>query len=388
VRIFRFCPPIRAGRGGTRAAGALLTAGLLIAGSGSAAMAASARHEAASVTGSLSGVSCVSTSTCVAVGGRSGASTGTLAETWNGTKWSVVTTPNPKASTGADLLGVACTSATNCLAVGRYFVPGKTLPTAETWNGKKWSLLTVPAPSGTTNASLDAVACASGTGCQAVGSSMDNTLAESWNGTKWSIVYSPSPNPAKPEVLSGLACPSAKDCWAVGFYFPTNFSGSLTERWNGSKWSIVSTPTSKSGQLVGAGCFSALACMSVGISNKLFAIAQVWNGAAWAATTPAKPSGGSSSELTGVSCPAAVSCESVGNYATSGSTATLGEGWNGAKWAVQKTPAVSGSTFASLQNVSCPSKTGCWAVGESFKGSVSTPLIDRWNGKSWSLAAS
>jgi hypothetical protein len=47
-----------------------------------------------------------------------------------------------------------------------------------------------------------------------------------------------------------------------------------------------------------------------------------------------------------------------------------------------------GSAFASLQNVSCPSKAGCWAVGESFKGSVSTPLIDRWNGKSWSLAAS
>jgi hypothetical protein len=323
----------------------------------------------------------------VAVGGRSGASTGTLSETWNGTKWSVVTTPNPKGSTGADLLGVACTSAKNCLAVGRYFVPGKTLPTAETWNGTKWSPLTVPAPAGTTNASLDAVACASGTGCQAVGSSMDNTLAESWNGTKWSIVSSPSPNPAKPEVLSGLACLSAKDCWAVGFYFPTNFSGSLTERWNGSKWSIVSTPTSRSGELVGAGCFSALACMSVGISNKLFAIAQVWKGAAWAAATPAKPGGGSGSELTGVSCSAAVSCESVGNYATSGSTATLGERWNGAKWAVQKTPAVSGSIFASLQNVSCPSKAGCWAVGESFKGSVSTPLIDRWNGKTWSLAA-
>jgi hypothetical protein len=291
ARIFGFCPPGRAGRGGTRAAGALPAAGLLVASFGSAAMAASVPHDAASVAGSLGGVACASTSSCVVVGVRTGSSgSGTLAEKWSGTKWSVVTSPNPKGSTGAGLGGVACTSAKNCLAVGRYFMPGKTLPTAE--------------------------------------------------------------------------------------------------KWNGAKWSVVKTPTSKSGQLVGDGCFNASACMAIGIGNKLFAIAQAWKGSAWAATTPAKPSGATTSELNGVSCPAASACEAAGTYSTSASSPALAEGWNGKAWTLQKTPAISGSTYASLANVACPAKTGCWAVGQSFKGSTGTPVIERWNGKSWSLTAS
>jgi hypothetical protein len=39
---------------------------------------------------SLNGVSCTSTSSCMAVGNE-----GTLAEAWNGTAWSVVKTPRP-----------------------------------------------------------------------------------------------------------------------------------------------------------------------------------------------------------------------------------------------------------------------------------------------------
>jgi hypothetical protein len=300
-----------------------------------------------------------------------------------------VTSPNPAGSNGAALEGVACTSAKNCLAVGRFFTPGRsTLPAAEKWNGTKWSVLTVPAPSGTTDASLDAVSCVSGMDCWAVGSSMDNTLAESWNGTKWSIVSSPSPNPAKPNFLTGVACPSAKDCWAVGETFPTNFGGSLTERWNGSKWSVVTTPTSKNGQLIGDACVSTSACMAVGIGNNVFAIAQVWKGSAWAATTLKSPSGATTSELNGVSCPAGSSCEAVGNYSTSKIHPTLAEGWNGTTWAIQTMPALSGSTFASLGNIACPAKTGCWAVGVSDTSSGSDPLIEQWNGRSWSVAAS
>jgi hypothetical protein len=389
VRIFGFCGNGRTGRGGTRAAGASLAAGLLIAVFSPAAMAAAPRHEAASAAGMLRGVSCASASSCAAVGGRSATSKGpggTLAEKWNGTKWSVVTSPDPAGSNGATLDGVACTSAKSCLAVGDYFTSSRsTLPTAEKWNGTKWSVLTVPAPSGTTDAFLDAASCVSSTDCWAVGGSMDNTLAESWNGTKWSIVSSPSPNPAKPNYLTGLSCPSAKDCWAVGETFPTNFGGSLTEQWNGSKWSVVSTPTSKNGQLIGDACFSTSACMSVGIGNNLFAVAQVWKGSSWTATTPKKPSGATSSEFNGVSCPAGSACEAVGNDSN---TSALAEGWNGTAWAIQKMPAISGSTDASLENIACPGKTSCWAVGVSDTSSGSDPLIEQWNGKSWSVTAS
>lgn len=199
---------------------------------------------------------------------------------------------------------------------------------------------------------------------------------------------SPSPNPAKPNVLTGLACPSASDCWAVGNTFPTNFSGSLTERWNGSKWSVVSTPTSKSGQLIGDACFSTLACMSAGIGDKLFAIAQAWKGSAWTATASKNPGGATTSELNGVSCHGGSSCLAVGTYSTSGASPALAEGWNGTAWTIQKTPAITGSTFASLAGIACPAAADCRAVGESIATSATTPLIEKRNGKSWSVTAS
>jgi hypothetical protein len=358
-----------------------------------AAAATLPRHvaPAAAVAGGLYGVACASATACVAVGGRSPTSTGpgaSLAEKWNGTTWSVVTSPDPTGSTGARLAGVTCTSAKNCVAVGQYYTTSRTtLPAAEKWNGTKWSVITPAAPSGATAAELEAVACTSATNCWAAGVNSDATLTERWNGTKWSIVSSPSPNPAKPNVLSGIACPSASECWAVGYTFPGNFSGGLTEKWNGTKWSVVTTPSSASGEPIGDSCASTSACMAVGIGNNLFVLGQRWNGTKWVKATPANPSGATTSELNAVACPGAKSCESAGTYSTSSGSPTLGESWNGTKWAVQTMPAISGSTYASLQGISCTSASDCWAAGYSFNSSsVSSPVLEKWNGSSWKLS--
>jgi len=93
--------------------------------------------------GSLNGVFCTSASACTAVG-RSGA--GPLAERWNGTRWSIQATPNPPQGNGF-LSGVACTSATTCIATGASnpFTPSaKTL--AERWNGTRWTIQATPNP--------------------------------------------------------------------------------------------------------------------------------------------------------------------------------------------------------------------------------------------------
>src|ERR1039458_10698773 len=57
--------------------------------------------------GDLSGVSCVSVGACIAVGDmKNGAGTKvTLAERWNGRRWSVQATPNPAGALSADLGG-------------------------------------------------------------------------------------------------------------------------------------------------------------------------------------------------------------------------------------------------------------------------------------------
>jgi hypothetical protein len=367
-----------------------LTVTMLGAGTAAASALPRTTAPAAAVTGTLAGVSCASSTSCVAVGGRSStesASGGTLAEKWNGTKWSVVSSPN-QGTDGARLYSVACTSTTNCLAVGVYFTASRTsLPTAEKWNGTKWSLITVPAPSGATDSYLEAVACTSATNCWGVGASDDNTLAEKWNGSTWSIVSSPSPHPGDPNILSGLACASASLCFAVGYDFPTDFSGSLTEKWNGKAWSVVTTPNSKSGELIGDACTSTTACLAVGISNKLFALGQQWNGTKWSTIAPKRPAKATSTELNGVSCATATACESVGTYSLSGGSPALAESWNGAAWAVQTTPAISGSTYASLAGVSCATASLCWAAGEWIgSGGTSTPLLEKWDGTSWSVS--
>ena len=68
---------------------------------------------------SLSGVSCVSASSCVAVGTvGTGASIQSLTEQWNGTKLVNRPQPEPPGSVGDQLTSVSCFGPTSCVAVG------------------------------------------------------------------------------------------------------------------------------------------------------------------------------------------------------------------------------------------------------------------------------
>ena len=351
---------------------------------------------AAAVTGSLAGVSCASAHDCFAVGYRAPTKTkpaATLAEKWNGTTWAVVTTPAPTGSHGAQFWGVSCLTTKDCLAVGQYDTGSDdgTLPFGEQWNGTKWSLVTVPAPSGAEQSSLLSISCVSSTDCWASGavtlsSTSYKTLTESWNGSAWKIVSSPSPDSSKPDVLSGVTCAAASACWAVGYDFPSSDTGSLTEELSGSTWKVVHTPYSASGELIGDACSGASACLAVGLSDSLFAVAEQWNGSAWVKSVPKQPSGATESELNGVACTSATACESVGFYGTSSATPALAESWNGSAWAVQKTPAISGSTFAELNGIACPAANDCVAVGESSASAGTSPLLEAWNGTTWSVS--
>src|ERR1700694_5240533 len=111
------------------------------------------------------------------------------------------------------------------------------------------------------------------------------TPAASASRFTWSIVSAPGNNP-----LSGVTCVSASDCWAVGGSF---FSGgtvqSLAQHWNGSAWSIVTTPNtspSQTNDLIGVACASSSDCWAVGIADSGIGsseetLAEHWNGSAW-----------------------------------------------------------------------------------------------------------
>jgi hypothetical protein len=364
--------------------GAGLAVSVLVAAQAGAAVAAP-RAAASAAQGNLNGVTCVSSKDCIAVG-RAVGSNGlghNLAERWNGKKWSATVPPGPAGSRGGVLNAVSCTSASNCIAVGAYDKSGDTTGAqADRWNGKKWSAIKIAPPKG--SASLGGVACAGAKNCWAAGAAGNQTLIEHWNGKKWSRSSSPSPHPAKPNVLSGVACPSARECWAAGYSFPTNFTGSLTERWNGKKWAVASTPTSKSGQLIGDACGGTSACVAVGIGDSLFPLAQHWTGKAWKTTAVAKVSKEQSGELNGAACHGRTSCVAVGSYFQGKATLILTEKWNGSHWSATKAKGPAGTNFASLNGAACASAGNCWAVGIFFgKGSASFPLIEHWNGKTW-----
>src|SRR5712692_3172336 len=70
-------------------------------------------------------------------------------------------------------------------------------------------------------------------------SSGNRALTERWNGSSWSIVKSPNAGTSF-NSLKSVAVASTSDIWAVGDYSSgEGYAQTLTERWNGSSWSIV-----------------------------------------------------------------------------------------------------------------------------------------------------
>ncbi len=330
----------------------------------------------------LSGVACTSLSNCWAVGfasSGSGVTNQTLAEHWSGTAWSIVTTPNV-ISSGGDVLGsVACVSSSDCWAVGSYTPQGlpveDTQALAEHWNGTAWSIVTTPIPNPLDSMGLFGVACVSSSDCWAVGfgfiggGGTRGPLAEHWNGSAWSIIATDNPSFVNNQ-LSGVTCISTSDCWAVGFALTGNFdqtSQTFADHWNGSAWSIVTTPNTSSlqtNQLGGVSCVSSSDCWAVGLGDVIAGVEQTlaehWNGTAWSIVTT--PLG--QRIFSGVTCVTRSDCWAVGAGASGI------EHWHHTAWSIVATP------NASLSSVACATRSDCWAVGFATNGTVNQTVAE------------
>ena len=121
----------------------------------------------------LVGLSCRTAKACWAVGHSYDASGTelTLAESLNGTVWQIGATPNPSGATVTYIDGgVSCSGPKACSAVGSYTdSSGVQLTLAESWNGTAWTVKTTPNPTGAIESQLNGVSCASGGTCTAVG---------------------------------------------------------------------------------------------------------------------------------------------------------------------------------------------------------------------------
>ena len=292
----------------------------------------------------LSGVDCVSSVDCWATGLGNGTSTTdqTLAEHWNGSSWTIVATPNP--SSVSILGGVECVSSSDCWTVGH--AGGQTL--AEQWNGTAWLVVNTLDTGPSQENELGAVDCASASDCWAVGDGAiggtEQTLAEHWNGTSWSIVDTADSSPSQQNGLSSVACVASTDCWAVGFA-DSGVGGvqqTLAEQWNGTAWSVVTTGdpnTTQNNYLLDVSCVGSDDCWAVGTyfdaGALSHALSERWDGSGWTVVATAPSS--FPTDFGGVVCPSISTCWAVGSVASGsgGTLQTLSERWSAfGYWAV------------------------------------------------------
>jgi hypothetical protein len=97
----------------------------------------------------MNAVACVSASSCEAGGFFQVLVTSgdpkALAEGWNGDAWQLQDAFAPRDATYNALSGISCVSASFCEAVGTHFnSAGSQVTLAETWNGQKWTIQSTP----------------------------------------------------------------------------------------------------------------------------------------------------------------------------------------------------------------------------------------------------
>ena len=263
---------------------------------------------AGSISTGLNSVSCLSAKFCVAVGSAeiNPSTFRAHAEFWNGRRWKL---GDVAVATNTSLDAVSCVSARFCEAVGETVQKNVVVTIAERWNGSRWTVQPTPDRVGAVHSFLSGVSCTAADACTAVGyftgrHGVARTLAERWTGAGW--IVQDSRNVARTDVnqLGAVTCTSTRFCVATG----GSGEGPLAQVWNGRSWRVTTTHIPGAGRhgfLDAVSCVSANACTAVGNFTKgslILPLAEHWGGHAWRLLRPAPPAGRKTAALFGVSC--------------------------------------------------------------------------------------
>jgi hypothetical protein len=242
----------------------------------------------------------------------------TFAEHYNGSKWTVVRTPNTGPNFNS-FYGVAASQ-------GKAWAVGERLnrryqdrALVEVWNGKKWTISNVPQPGSVRDMLFAATALSPSdvwvVGDQEGADGVFQTLAEHWNGATWTVVPTPDPGPSGNH-LYAVDAVSPDNVWAAGQQlgeFPDN---GLVEHWDGHSWSVVPMPAATTASVM------------------LDGIAATADGQVWVAGEADSPAGGR----------------------------PLVESYTGGIWQTASLPASASSIWTNLWGITVAHGT-VWAVG-------------------------
>jgi len=221
-------------------------------------------------------------------------------------------------------------------------------------------------------------------------------LAVAWAGTgTWTV--SPAPNRGSlSNFLNGIAVTPEGSAWAVGHSYDQQLASyrTLAERWDGSRWQIVSSPNVGTGynDLYGVATTGSTSALAVGYSRQTAytsarTLAVKWDGSSWRTTVTPNP-GSTDNVLYGVAALASDNAWAVGGYYdASGVGRPLITHWDGTRWSLVDAPRPS-TSFSILQSVAASGPNDVWAGGyASLNGRYST-LLMHWNGAAWSVVPS
>ncbi len=272
---------------------------------------------------------------------------------WNGSRWTLF--PIRKLGTGGnELNGADGVASDDVWAVGAYAAteasPYKTL--VEHWNGRQWQVVASPNAGAGTKNTLTSVDALSRTSAWAVGSyrtptspgtdAVRKTLIQRWNGTSWTIVSSPNPGTLSNSLL-GVAATGANDVWAVGWKISDQGLRSLILHYDGTAWTEAAVPTVGTGENV----------------------------------------------LTDISALSANDIWASGYYDDGTQQKTLTLHYDGSSWS--SVPSASrGDGVSILHDISASSPSAAWAVGFEYRASLKhyVASTQRWNGSTWSAVPS
>jgi hypothetical protein len=244
---------------------------------------------------------------------------------WDGRRWSIV--PSPDAS-GGFLSDVAAVSATNVWAVGWSYVgTGTSLRSQsriEHWNGSFWSITPSPKTSGT---GLSGITTISANNIWAVGSGVTlgykTSLILHWNGRTWNTLAN-SGSAAKSSSLCDITAVSANNIWAVGY---TSAAGDTTGlryetplilHWNGRTWGVVASPKDPSNGQTNLSGITAISANNIWAVGQTFtrpnysAIIEYWDGTSWSLVTSPPDPGNQDTSLNNITAVSAANIWTVG----------------------------------------------------------------------------
>jgi hypothetical protein len=239
---------------------------------------------------------------------------------------------------------------------------------------------------------LTSVAVISAMDVWAVGYTVVNQIARThiqhWDGEAWTPVSSPSPF-AEGTRLWGVAAIASNDVWAVGEGGPTNTPQAYVLHWDGNTWSRIQLPPLQVGgsSLYAITAVSTRDIWAVGYQGRITAnpagLIMHYNGEAW--TEAFHSRAGHAEVLHGVSALSSDNVWAVGGAFTGRGALTVAKHWDGTQWSENFSTVVRLPRATILYSVDARAPDNIWAVGEHSSGpGLSEPLVEHWDGKTWS----